>query len=421
MRSSPRAVLFCACSLALFSPHLSSAQDQKERKKEIPPTIAQEMRELQAILSNQPNDPAALFNLALDYATIGDGSQALDLLERMAEAHTGMDPKTPAGRPFKNIANDPRFLSLVAQIEKENPPVVRSTTALLIGERDLFPEGIAYDPVGKTFYVSSISKQKILAVGLDGSANDFKVSGQDGLGETLGMKVDAKRRILWVVSDSFAKGVQDKAERQGVFQYDLITGALRFKHLLPPGSGGFLNDVALTSTGEAFATNTGTGEVFRASPDHDGLEPFLPPNSVIQGNGIAVSPDDKLLFVAGWVGVARVDIATRQVRLLAKPRNISDANIDGLYFYKGTLVGIQNPDVHPGRVMRYYLNPAWNTIVRAEVLEAYNPIFDVPTTGTLVGDFLYFAANPQIDKRREDGFLPPLAELQDIHIVKLKL
>lgn len=421
MRSSPRAVLFCACSLALFSPHLSSAQDQKGRKKEIPPTIAQEMRELQAILSDQPNDPAALFNLALDYATIGDGAKALDLLEKMAEGHTGMDPKAPAGRPFKNIAGDPRFLSLVAQIEKENPPVVRSITALLIRERDLFPEGIAYDPVGKTFYVSSISKRKILAVGLDGLANDFKVSGQDGLGETLGMKVDAKRRILWVVSDSFAQGVQDKAERQGVFQYDLKTGALRFKHLLPPNSSGFLNDVALTSTGEAFATNTGTGEVFRASPNHDGLEPFLPPNSVIQANGIAVSPDDKLLFVAGWIGVARVDIATRQVQLLAKPRNIADANLDGLYFHKGTLVGIQNPDVHPGRVMRYYLNPAWNTIERAEVLEAYNPIFDVPTTGTLVGDFLYFAANPQIDKRKEDGSMPPPDELQDIHIVKLKL
>jgi hypothetical protein len=72
-------------------------------------------------------------------------------------------------------------------------------------------------------------------------------------------------------------------------------------------------------------------------------------------------------------------------------------------------------------VIRYYLNPDRNTIERAEVLEAYNPIFDVPTTGTLVGDFLYFAANPQIDKRREDGSMPPANELQDIHIVKLKL
>jgi hypothetical protein len=421
MRSTLWAVLFCACFLDLLSLHPSIAQDQKERKKDIPPAIAQEMLELQTILSAQPSDPAALFNLALDYATIGDGPKALDLLESMAEAHTGMDPESPAGRPFRNIANDPRFVSLVTQIKKENPPVVRSTTALLIRERDLFPEGIAYDPVGKKFYVSSISKHKILAVSLGGSAKDFKVSGQDGLGETLGMKVDAKRRILWVVSDSFAQGVQGKAERQGVFQYDLKTGALRFKHLLPPDSGGFLNDVALTSTGEAFATNTGTGEVFRASPDHDGLEPFLPLHSVVQANGIAVSPDDKLLFVAGWIGVARVDISTRQLELLAKPRNIADANIDGLYFHKGTLVGIQNPDVHPGRVMRYYLNPARTTIERAEVLEAYNPIFDVPTTATLVGDFLYFAANPQIDKRSEDGSMPPPGELQDIHIVKLKL
>jgi hypothetical protein len=420
MRSQLRVVLFCACFLALLSLHPSIAQEQKDQKKEIPPAIAQEMLELQTILSAHPNDPAALFNLAMDYATIGDGARALDLLERMAVAHTGLDPKAPAGRPFKNIADDPRFLSLVAQIEKENPPVVRSTTALLIRERDLFPEGIAYDPIGKTFYVSS-SKHKILAVSLGGSAKDFKTSGQDGLGETLGMKVDAKRRILWVVSDFFPQDTPGKTERQGLFQYDLKTGSLRFKHLLPQSARGFLNDVALNSTGEAFATNTGTGEVFRASPDHDGLESFLPPNSVIQANGIAVSPDDKLLFVAGWIGIARVDIASRQVQLLAKPRNIADANIDGLYFHKRTLVGIQNPDVHPGRVMRYYLNPAMNTIERAEVLEAYNPIFDVPTTGTLDGDLLYFAANPQLDKRKGDGSTPPPGELQDIRIVKLKL
>jgi hypothetical protein len=39
----------------------------------------------------------------------------------------------------------------------------------------------------------------------------------------------------------------------------------------------------------------------------------------------------------------------------------------------------------------------------------------------LVGDFLYFAANPQLDKRRENGSMLPPSELQDIRIVKLKL
>jgi DNA-binding beta-propeller fold protein YncE len=401
---------------------LSVAQDQGQTgapKKEIPPATAKEMKEFRKILADQLDDPAALFNLALDYASIDDGAKAIDLLEKMAEAHTGMDPEEPAGRPFQSISKNPRFLALVARIQKENPPVVRSTTEFVIHERDLAPEGIAYDPVDKKLYVSSLSKHKIICVNKDGSANDFKTSGQDGLGDTLGMKVDARRRILWVVSDVFASDAADA--HSGVYQYDLKTGALRFKHLLPSGSTAFLNDVALSSSGEAFTTNTATGEVFRISPDHDGLDPFLPADTVPQANGIAVADDDKVLFVAGWIGIARVDIATKQMKLLTKPRNISEAGMDGLYFYKRTLVGIQNSDLHPGRVMRYYLNSSMDTIERAEVLEAYNPLFEIPTTGTLVDDSLYFMANPQIDKEKKDGSMPPPNELQDIRILKLKL
>jgi sugar lactone lactonase YvrE len=123
-------------------------------------------------------------------------------------------------------------------------------------------------------------------------------------------------------------------EQYGVFQYDLKRGALLYKHLLPHGSKGFLNDVALMSTGEAFVTNSGTGEVFRLSPEHDGIEPFLPENSAPQANGIVVSTDDKVLFVAGRLGAVRVDIASKRATMLSKPRNISDAGLDGMYFYK---------------------------------------------------------------------------------------
>jgi len=141
------------------------------------------------------------------------------------------------------------------------------------------------------------------------------------------------------------------------------------------GSRGFQNDVALNSMGEAFVTNTGTGEVFRMSPNHDGVEPFLPPNGVLQANGMSVSGDDKVLFVAGWLGVARVDTASRTVKLLLKAENLSVAGLDGMYVYRGSQVGIQNPDLHSGRVMRYYLNSAMDQIQRAEVRESYNPLF----------------------------------------------
>lgn len=392
---------------------------QPPQKKEIPPAIVHEITILEAFLTNHPDDPGALFNLAIDEATIGENAKALSLLKKMSQAHSGLDPAGGAGRSFKDIAKDPSFVAIVEQIRKENPPVVHTTVAYTLRERDLAPEGIAYDPVDKSFYVSSISKHKIVRLAPDGSAADFKSSGQDGLGETLGMKVDAKRRYLWVTSDSFAG--DPKGSRFALYQYDLNTGALRFKHAAANGAEGFLNDVALNSKGEAFTTNTSTGEVFRASPDRDGLELFLPRDSVGQANGIALSPDDKVLFVAGWIGVARVDVATKQFKLLSEPLNISDAGLDGLYFYKGALVGIQNPDLHPSRVVRYVLNPQWDAITSAEVLETYSPLTELPTTGTIVGDSLYFMGNTQIDKVKEHDGMPPPNELSDIRVLKLKL
>ena len=159
----------------------------------------------------------------------------------------------------------------------------------------------------------------------------------------------------------------------------------------------------------------------RMSPDHDGTELFLPANTVPQANGIAVSSDDKVLFVAGWLGVARVDIASRQLKILSKPKQISDAGLDGMYFYKGSLVGVQNPDLHPGRIVRYYLDSGLDHIERAEVLETYNPLFQVPTTGALVDSSLYFMANTQIDRLSARGTMPPAEKLHEIVVVKLNL
>ena len=50
---------------------------------------------------------------------------------------------------------------------------------------------------------------------------------------------------------------------------------------------------------------------------------------------------------------------------------------------KGLVRKIPNPDLHPGRVMQYHLNPTMDRIERREVLESYNPLFEVPTTGIL--------------------------------------
>lgn len=69
-------------------------------------------------------------------------------------------------------------------------------TAFIIPEKDLVPGGMAYDPVTKTFFVSSVAKRKIITFSLSGKTEDFISSGQDGIGEVLGMKVDPKKQQL---------------------------------------------------------------------------------------------------------------------------------------------------------------------------------------------------------------------------------
>jgi hypothetical protein len=98
-------------------------------KKEIPPTTVQEIEALELFLKVWPDDPSAQFNLALDYGTIGLREEAIHLLQKMAEAHTGLDPAGGAERGFKSIAEDPLFKALVAKVRRENPPVVGSTPA----------------------------------------------------------------------------------------------------------------------------------------------------------------------------------------------------------------------------------------------------------------------------------------------------
>jgi thioredoxin-like negative regulator of GroEL len=83
----------CGSLLLIASFDPSIAQKQRQATTSIPPATMQEMQALQKILAASPNDPAALFNLAMDYATIGDSAKALDLLGKMAQAHTGIDPR----------------------------------------------------------------------------------------------------------------------------------------------------------------------------------------------------------------------------------------------------------------------------------------------------------------------------------------
>ena len=94
--------------------------------------------------------------------------------------------------------------------------------------------------------------------------------------------------------------------------------------------------------------------------------------------------------------------------------------IDGLYFHRGSLVGIQN-GVTPHRVARFTLSPAGDRVLRAEVLERAHPRYDEPTLGVLVDGELYYIANAQWERFGEDGRIAKPEALTPPAVLRLRL
>lgn len=98
-------------------------------------------------------------------------------------------------------------------------PTKNISEAFRINDQRLIPEGIAYDPVGQSFYVGSISRRKIVRIDEKGRASDFAVS----LNQIFGMKVDTTARRLWVCGNA----VKDSAEFiSSVYVFSLQDGSL---------------------------------------------------------------------------------------------------------------------------------------------------------------------------------------------------
>jgi len=107
----------------------------------------------------------------------------------------------------------------------------------------------------------------------------------------------------------------------------------------------------------------------------------VPPRALPGANGLAASPDAKVLYVAHNTGIAAVDIDKGIVTQLANDTRENVAAIDGLYQWHGQLIGVQNVTT-PGRVVLITLSPAGDRIVKVQtMLSHHHNRLDEPTAG----------------------------------------
>ena len=369
-----------------------------------------------------PDHPTLLYNLACMYALAGRKSEALASLSQVAEM--GVVLSAQKDSDLDSLRDNPEFKLIIKRFEASKAPVIKSSNGFVIHEKGLITEGLAYDPAHETFFVSSVHKRKILSVNKNGEVSQF-ASEQDGLFSALGMAVDAKRRHLWVTSTAFPQMVNYKKEDDGtsaVFKFDLRTKKLLRKYVLSNATRKHaLGDLTVHSNGDVFTTDSVSPAVYVIHPQKDEIELFLEDPAFGSPQGLAFSGDEQHLFMADYgTGLFDIDLKTRKVKHLGPLGGATLLGIDGLYFYKGSLIGVQN-GVAPQRIIRLSLSKDLGRVEQLEVMEANNPVFLEPTLGVLVKDTFYFIANSQWPLVDESGKLAGDDKLQDPVILKIKL
>ncbi|MBK8496856.1 MAG: hypothetical protein IPL50_19080 [Chitinophagaceae bacterium] len=298
-------------------------------------------------------------------------------------------------------------------------PNISSTKEFVITEKDIIPEGTAYNTKTNTIYIGSIYKQKIIAIKQDGSIEDIiKQSTFKDL-SPIGMEVDNSRNILWT-NVALAPIVNKTAKNEGkttIMSFDLSNNKLIKKYNFIEGEHVFLNDLTIDKNGDVFATESVNSKIYKLDILTDKLEIFIDFENFSFPNGVVYYQPTHSLFIATNEGIVKVDIATKRIALLETESDINTKVIDGLAIYKDYFIGHQS-----SKISKFYFDKHMKKIIRSEVFDSGDE-FDSSTTGEVGNGSYHYIVNSQIKSgiNKEENKLKSIDSLENVIIRSKKL
>lgn len=367
-----------------------------------------------------PNAGDLRLKLAATYATDEDKAKTYDLLIKMINQGYAYDlSKDPA---FKDAKETRVWDYIVENFARNAKPYGEGKVAFELPKGDTLLESIAWDPKRKQFLVGSVREGKIHLADKNGKLADFiNADAEHGLWGVFALAVDSAHDRLYAVSNGvpqyqgFSADIAGKAD---LLAFSLASGKLLNKYDLPADNlHHVLTNIAVDGKGGVYVADGINSQIYRL--DNGSLRLLLGNPSLSGIRGMTVTPDGKTLYFADpALGIFGVDLSKgAPFNPAYNPQKLVLGGIDGLYWYKGTLVAIQGGMV-PERVIRLKLSDDGRSIVSVTPLDAAQPAFESPTTGTVAGDDLYFIANSQKRLYSELGVLTDASALAPVRIFR---
>jgi DNA-binding beta-propeller fold protein YncE len=395
--------LFLLPVLLACSAGMAHAQQQEEVKgAPAEPADAAEVRRQIALVEKLepalPDRGGALYFLAGAKQHLGETFEAVKLLKECLALREGFDP---TGSPaFRAMKDSKEFQNLADSVHRDFPVVAQARVAFVTEEKDLVPEGLAYDARQNVFYLSSLNRRKIVKIvpdGKQGQVSDFVPADRLHLLPVLGIRLDPTDGSVW--ANSF-RDLEGDTELLHFSPSGELLGRYAPKDRAKHG----FNDLVVRKSGEVIVTDSLSEQVYRFDRSAQAFLPISLNRRLSYPNGIALADDDRQLFVADDLGVVRLDLLSNASADVNPGPRSTLSGVDGLYWHNGGLIAIQNGIGSP-RVAAFRLSKDGLRVTQTTVLETRSPLSVLPTTGAIRGGDFYFIANSQIDNMNDDRVL----------------
>jgi WD40 repeat protein len=303
------------------------------------------------------------------------------------------------------------FILLLISCQKQD-----QTSIPLNFQKDLIPEGITIDTKTQTLFLNSLRYGKIVRCNFDGSnPQNFIADNQYGYLPGFGMFV--KGDTLYALGNSLPK----KNSKSILLLLNAKTGALINSFSPKDTTFKYLNDLAVASNGDVFITDSESNKIYAIQAKKAVLEVYLETDEVKNSNGITISDDGKYLYLASNKNGIR--IVDRQTKTIINEPNQDYSGIDGLKFYKNTLIGIVNAKKgEENGIYRYFLNKENTKITRKEKIFSFKDESKISTTFSISNGYMYFVLNTQLDNLDgESGQIIDEKKLETYQLMKYQI
>jgi DNA-binding beta-propeller fold protein YncE len=366
-----------------------------------------------------PYHQGILFNTARAAALNNKPEEAIAFLTKAIYIKADFDLKNPDLKSLEGRDDFEKLKSIQTQILK---PIINSDTAFVVHDRTSHIESITPGERKNVFYLGSIHKRKIIRVDEKGNAEDFTTSRQDGLCSVFGLKVDPTKKYLWACSSPMEEMENyDTAATSGVYKFDIKTGKLLKRYESNEKQGFIFGDLTLDPKGNVFVSDTKNNIIFIVNEKSGKLESYFTSPDFWNLQGISFTADGRYLFIADYIkGIFRLDTKDKSLQQLTANFDESLKSVDGLTFYKNSLIAIQNAII-PMRVTQYQLNEKLDGITDYTIIDRGHPAFNEPTIGCIADDTLYYIGNSLWSGYDDKHQLKKSEELQEVVVLKSSL